>query len=155
MTQSGTREWKVQFMVPEAEMSGLARYLSGAWMVSGGDVPGSAGQVGSLMEGGMRLLYNGLPISGLLTADREGVRFEPSESFFEDIFYSNRPSLFVPRTDIVAVRPSASFLGISLSLRVPAVVITTTNGKLYVRNQEFLGRNAALAEYINESVGIA
>ena len=155
MTESGTREWKVQFMVPEAEMSGLARYLSGAWMVYGGGVPGSAGQVGSLLEGGMRLLYNGLPISGMLSATGDGVRFEPSESLFEDVYFSNRPSLFIPRSDMVEVKPSPTFLGFSLTLRLPAVVITTTNGKLYVINKEFLGRNSALADYIKEAVGLS
>ncbi|HEX5183393.1 MAG TPA: hypothetical protein VFW19_09615 [Allosphingosinicella sp.] len=152
MNQSRTREWKVQFMVPEAEMNGVARYLCGAWMAHGG-VPGPAGTIGSLMEGGMRLLYNGLPITGKLSANREGVRFEPNDSFFEDLFYDSRPSVFIPSSDIVDVDLTASFLGVPLSLRVPSVIITTTNGKLYVKNQAFLGRNRDLAEYVIESVG--
>jgi hypothetical protein len=145
-----SQEWKVQFMVPEAEMSELAKYLSGAWMTSGADaLPGSPMQVGSLMETAMRFLYNGLPIDGKLRVSRKGLAFIPDESFLQDLFYKNRPSVHIPRKDIVSARAMASFMGMTLSLRQPMVVVTTKNGKLYVRNRAFLGRNTPLAESIN------
>ena len=117
-----------------------------------GGVSGSAGTIGSVMEGGMRLLYNGLPITGRLSADETGIRFDPSDSFLENLFYSNRPSVFVPKSDIVDITLTASFLGIPLSLRLPSVVIVTSNGKFYVKNDEFLGRNSALSQYIEEAI---
>ncbi len=119
--------WTVQFVVPEANLSGLMRFAVGA--TSGLHFGGSLAAAAA--EKGLKLLYGGLPMEGKLTIDAGGLTFETGK-LAQLIAYDRPFTIRIPKSDIVNARVPASFLHIDLTsfgLRPSLVILNTSGGE--------------------------
>lgn len=143
------REWKVQFMVPTAEFTPLYKYIIGAGMNAQG-APGKPDLIGGLVQGGMKLLLKGLPVSGVLRVDREGILFTPIHVKLQKIAYKEISSIYIPKSDFIDARPQRSFLGVvSIRLSTPMLIIKTINGEFFVSDSRIFTGLKEMARNIN------
>jgi hypothetical protein len=125
--KTGMSTWKVQFVVPDGNLSRLMRFALGS--STGLPVGGSLAAIA--MEKGVKLLHGGLPMPGRLAVDSTGLTFETSRLAVL-ISYDRPFAIHIPASEIVDARVPASFLNLdlaSLGLRGALVVLRTTDGE--------------------------
>jgi hypothetical protein len=122
--------WKVQFVVPDGNLSRLMRFAVGS--SSGLPIGGSLAAIG--MEKGLKLIHGGLPMAGRLSVDSTGLTFETSK--LAVLIAYDRPFFIrIPAIDILEARVPPSFLHIDLKsfgLKEALVILMTTQGEFRI-----------------------
>lgn len=145
---SDDKTWKVELMLPTANLTELARYFIGfTAKVQGLNAPPAL--IGSAAEKLMRLIFKGLPVGGELKVKGSGIEFTPA-GYLQSLAFEGLSVFTVPKADIQDVYAPHWLMRISPDPRGSYIRLQTTAGTVYLRNRAFLGSNQEIVNAIKE-----